>query len=175
LQFLRLSKAPNQKEEKIMKYTKSLFCGSVLLSILFFVFNCGPAQLDNATLLEAIAAQNGKFMEAVSNADAAALADLYTEDGQILPPNSDIVTGKAAIQQAMQGMMDMGIKKVTLDVIEVEGIGDMAYEVGKYVMFVEGDQMMDQGNYIVVWKNVEGVWKLHRDIWNSNMAAPEQQ
>jgi len=30
---------------------------------------------------------------------------------------------------------------------------------------------MDHGKYIVVWKNTADGWRLHRDIFNSNMAA----
>ena len=49
------------------------------------------------------------------------------------------------------------------------GVGKTAYEVGKYQLFADGDQMADQGKYIVTWKQVEGKWKLHRDIWNTSL------
>jgi ketosteroid isomerase-like protein len=40
-----------------------------------------------------IAAANITFMQAFKSGDAAGLAALYTEDGQVLPPNSDFITG----------------------------------------------------------------------------------
>ena len=43
----------------------------------------------------AITAANEKFMATFSKGDAASMANLYTVDGQVLPPNSEIVTGKA--------------------------------------------------------------------------------
>ena len=30
---------------------------------------------------------------------------------------------------------------------------------------------MDQGKYVVIFKQVEGRWKLHRDIWNTSLPA----
>ncbi len=114
-----------------------------------------------------------RFMTAFSQGDAAALAGLYTTDGQLLPPNSDFVTGLDAIQTFWQGVMDMGIKEATLETVEAEAHGDAATEIGKYTMLVEGGQVADSGKYIVTWKNEQGTWKLHRDIWNSSQPATE--
>ena len=78
----------------------------------------------------AIVAADQTFMTTFSRGDAAGLAALYTENGQFLPPNSDFVTGKQAIQATFQAFMDMGIKAIKLETIEVEGYGDTASEVG---------------------------------------------
>jgi len=29
-------------------------------------------------------------------------------------------------------------------------------------------ETLDRGKFLVVWKSVDGSWKLHRDIWNSS-------
>lgn len=121
----------------------------------------------------AIAAADGAFGAAVSRGDAAGVAALYTEDGQLLPPNSDFVTGRQAIQTVFQGLMDAGIKGAKLESVEVEAYGDTAMEVGKYTLQGEGGQVLDRGKYIVIWKRVEGQWRLHRDIFNSSQPAPE--
>ncbi len=46
--------------------------------------------------LTAIAEVNKTFMRAFEKGDAAGVAALYTDDGQVLPPGSDIITGKEA-------------------------------------------------------------------------------
>ena len=79
-----------------------------------------------------IEAANENFMKAFSQGDAAALAGLYTTDGQLLPPNSDFVTGPNAIKTFWQGVMDMGIKEATLETVEADAHGDAATEIGKY-------------------------------------------
>jgi len=62
---------------------------------------------------------------------------------------------------------------VKLEIIEVEGHGDTAIEVGKYTLSGEAGQVLDRGKYIIIFKQVDGQWKLHRDIFNSSMPAPE--
>ena len=47
---------------------------------------------------EAISAGNKRFMETFELGDAAGMATLYTENGQLLPPNTDIVSGRQGIQ-----------------------------------------------------------------------------
>ena len=123
---------------------------------------------------DAIVAANENFMAAFNGGDAAGLAALYTEKGQLLPPNSYFVTGQQAIQGFWQALFDMGIKEVKLEIVEAEGHGDTAIEVGKFTLKGEGGQVLDVGKYIVIWKREGGQWKLHRDIFNSSMPAPGQ-
>lgn len=122
---------------------------------------------------EAIVTADEKFMTTYSRGDAAGMAALYTENGQLMPPNSDFVTGRPAIQTIFQAFMDMGIKAIKLETVETEGYGDTAFEVGRFTLEGEGGQVLDQGKYIVIWKQVAGQWKLHRDIFNSSLPAPE--
>ncbi len=117
----------------------------------------------------AIAAANRRFMDSFSQGDAAGIAALYTRDGQLLPGNSDFVTGIPAIEGFWKGAMDMGIKTANLESLELEVHGETAVEVGKYTLEAEGGQTLDHGKYVVVWRNDGGTWKLHRDIWNSSL------
>ena len=124
-------------------------------------------------ILEAIVAADETFMTTFSRGDAAGMAALYTESGQLLPPNSDFVTGKQALQAVYQASMDMGIKAIKLETIEAEGYDDTAYEVGRVTLEGEEGQVLDQCKYIIIWKQEAGQWKLHRDIFNTSMPAPE--
>lgn len=119
----------------------------------------------------AIAAVNASFMELFGKGDAAAIAELYTEGGQFIPPNSDFVTGKAAIQTTFQGLMDQGIKALKLETIEIEDYGDTASEVGRYTLKDANGKVFDHGKLVVIWKQEGGQWKLHRDIINSSQPA----
>ena len=122
---------------------------------------------------EAIVAADETFMTTFSRGDAAGMAALYTESGQLLPPNSDFVTGKQALQAVYQASMDMGIKAIKLETVEAEGYDDTAYEVGRATLEGEEGQVLDQCKYIIIWKQEAGQWKLHRDIFNTSMPAPE--
>ena len=118
---------------------------------------------------DVIKAGNKKFMENYNRGDAAGLADLYTENGKLMPTGSDFVTGTVAIQAFWQGAMDMGIKTITLETVEAEMHGDTAIDIGKYTLSGEAGNVMDSGKYIVILKQEGGQWKFHRDIWNSSL------
>ena len=120
------------------------------------------AQIDKA---------NEAFVAAFAKGDAAAIAAMYTTDAQAFPPSSDVVRGRAAIQKLWEGAMGMGVKTVTLKATEVEAHGATAHEVGTYAMFGADGKELDNGKYIVIWKREGNVWKLHRDIWNTNAPA----
>jgi len=132
------------------------------------------AQLTPTAVRDAIVTANETFMAAFSRRDAAELAASYTKDGQLLPPHSDIITGKQAIEAFWQSVMDMGITQITLESLQVEGEGHTAYDVGKVTLLGAGGQMIDTGKYVVVWKQEDNEWKVHRDIWNTTRPAPTQ-
>jgi uncharacterized protein (TIGR02246 family) len=121
---------------------------------------------------DAIVAADGKFMTAFDKGDAAGVTALYTEGGQLLPPNAGFVKGREAIQAFWQGAMDAGIASAKIETLEVEGHGDTAIEVGQYKLHAQDGQELDAGKFIVIWKQEGGQWKLHRDIFNSSKPAP---
>ncbi len=118
---------------------------------------------------------NAAFEAAFGRHDAAALADLYTSNGTLLPTGTDPIHGAGGIQAFWQGAMEMGIKRVKLNTKDVEELTGTAIELGSYTLFGANEQPLDQGKYLVVWKEQMGHWKLHQDIWNSSLPAPAQE
>jgi ketosteroid isomerase-like protein len=118
---------------------------------------------------KAISAAEAKFSALFASGDIKALAALYAEDGQIMPPNAAISTGRAAIQAFWQGARDAGVTKVELKTLETSGTGgDTTYEVGSYVLYNATGEALDDGKYIVIWRRQGRSWLMYRDIWNSN-------
>lgn len=119
----------------------------------------------------AIEAANVKFGAAWGSKDAAALTALYTADATVMAPNSARVTGSQAILEFWKaGLADAPpVGKLTTGEVEVHG--DTAHEVGTYQLSTADGKVADSGKYIVIWKREGGQWKLHRDIWNSNLPA----
>lgn len=152
-----------------------------VLILCFALFSCAKPvskELDLAQVRKSIEEVNAKFVEAFKQGDATAVAALYTEDATLLPPNSDLVQGKEGIQQFWNGAMQMGVTDVSLTIVDLNGSGNLVYEIGRYSLTIqpEGQEVMkDSGKYIVVWKQQEdGTWKLHADIWNTSMPIPGQ-
>jgi uncharacterized protein (TIGR02246 family) len=118
-----------------------------------------------------IASENQKFMDAFSGLDAAGVAALYTEDTKLLPPGFPMMTGKEAVQSFWQGAMNSGIKEAKLETVELESQGNLAFEIGRFTLTVQlqgSETTTMTGKYVVVWKNQDGDWKLHVDIWNTD-------
>jgi uncharacterized protein (TIGR02246 family) len=157
----------------MMNYFKTT---GFILIVMHVIIGCGtPQKVDNTTAARAaITAANELWMAAFDKGDAAGIAANYTEDTQVMPPNSEIVRGRAAVQSVFQGFIDAGLK-VKLETVEVEGQGDIAFEVGMADVIGPDGQMLDKGKYIVIWKMVGSEWKMYRDIWNSNMPLPQPE
>ncbi len=124
-----------------------------------------------STARQEIERVNAQYMEAFNRGDAAGAAAVYTNDGVILPPGRDLIRGREGIQQFWQAAMQMGIRRVVLDTIDLHTDGDMAYEIGRATLTIQpegGQTATDTAKYVVVWKRDTGEWKWALDIWNSN-------
>ena len=120
----------------------------------------------------AIEANTKQFTEAFNKGDAAAVANLYTTDARMLPPNAEMVDGRANIQKYWQGAMSAGVKMVSLETVHVETQGNIAVEIGRYTTTIPGAGSItttDKGKYVVVWKREGGSWKLAVDIFNTSI------
>lgn len=109
------------------------------------------------------------FESTFAQGDIAGIADFYTENGMLLPAGSDFVQGKQNIKDYWQFAMDMGIKSIKLEILEVEQHDNTVIEMSKYTLYSSDNQELDQGKGIVIWKYENNTWKLHRDIWNSSV------
>jgi uncharacterized protein (TIGR02246 family) len=118
---------------------------------------------------DVVEAGNYLFQRAFEDADARALADLYTEDGRVIPPGAAPITGRPAIASFWAEQMKT-TQRVRLETNHVEADGNLAAEQGvAYLISHDGSETAIQ--YIVVWKRVGRRWHLHRDIWNAAPAA----
>jgi ketosteroid isomerase-like protein len=122
-------------------------------------------------LHDTIVAREKQFVDLYNFHDAPTLAAMYTNDGQILPPGMDVVTGTANREALFQSFWKDDFTVIELDTLEVEGFGDTAYEVGRYVLSNDQHEVKEQGKYVVIWKCQMQEWKLHRDIFNATTPA----
>src|SRR6267378_4065516 len=125
--------------------TLGLFCMVTTLACLCLA----PAAYADG-VRTAIEAANAQFSAAVAKGDGAALAALYSTDGQVMPAGSAPIRGTEAIQKFWQGALDSGVAAVGLKTIDVFGRGPTATEVGEYELRV---------NFRGIWGHV----RLRRD------------
>jgi uncharacterized protein (TIGR02246 family) len=116
----------------------------------------------------AIEAATAKFSAAFKAGNAADMAAFYADDAVLLPPNSQVVRGRPAIQKLWQDFIDSGAKELALTTTDVEAAGMLASETGTARVKDAAGKILDEAKYVVVWKQVGGKWMIYRDIWNSN-------
>ncbi len=126
------------------------------------------ATSENAIAIEAI---NQELEAAMAAGSASRLTAIYTKDGQLLPPNSPIIQGYDNIHAYWESVFAMGIGGADLETIELTELGDIAIEIGEFVMKTTQGSLADIGKYLIVWKKEQGQWKYHRDIWTSSQDA----
>jgi uncharacterized protein (TIGR02246 family) len=143
---------------------------TALLCTVMFLAPLGVASAANADGVKAaIEAANAQFSAAAARGDGAALAALYSPQGQVMPAGSAPIRGSEAIQKFWQGALDSGIAAIGLKTIEVFGQGPTATEVGEYELRDKAGKELDHGKYIVVWQHADGQWKLLRDMFSTNV------
>jgi uncharacterized protein (TIGR02246 family) len=133
------------------------------------------AVIDIAADERAIRGHVDHWLQLVKTNDAAGIAELYAEDGAVMPPNAPIGKGRPAIQQTWASMMrtpGFGLTFVPEEII-VSSSGDMALDRGTYEFTSESDgaPQTDTGKYVVVWRKIGGEWKVAADIFNSDVPA----
>ncbi len=120
-----------------------------------------------------IGAANATFMAMMAEGNVDGVVALYTVDGSVMPPGMPVAQGTAAIAEAFGGLLANGGVDMTLETSEIHGDGESVTEVGHYTLGTLDGDFLDEGKYVVVWRHVNGEWKLHRDIWNSSITADD--
>lgn len=105
--------------------------------------------------------------------DAAGIAALYTEDAQLLPPDQDVVSGRAAIQEFFARSNPPGSAAIEIATVETHVFGDYAHRQGSFLLKDAGGEAVASGKFLELWKKQDGEWRIHRDMWSANAPAPE--
>lgn len=119
-----------------------------------------------STISPEMAAANQLFeAEVIAKGQFEALSRIYT-GARVLPPGSPMITGRKGIQEFWeQAVAALGVKSAKLTTIEIEVIGDTAFEIGQADLGTAGAAITVK--YVVIWKREIGAWKWQVDIWNA--------
>ena len=111
-----------------------------------------------------------EFSAAIMASDYQAIGNAYTLDAKIFPNGSDIIEGREAIIKywVLPEGRSTKYHKVTPEEIKITG--DEAYDYGYYegtTLLADGKESSWRGKYVIIWRKVDGDWKIYLDIWNS--------
>lgn len=123
----------------------------------------------NLDTIRAAMAQTNQIFdnEVVAKRDYARLDRVYTRDARILPPGAEMISGREAIKAFWPAAIQaLDVKACELKSVEVIAGGDGIVEIGSAVLTTGAGAAT--GKYIVYWREEDGAWKWHLDIWNMN-------
>jgi ketosteroid isomerase-like protein len=118
------------------------------------------------------------FDKATAETGVEGWVSYFAEDGQMFPAGAEIVSGRAAIREAMAPAFknpgfSLRWKPLGADVSRA---GDLGYTYGTYVAKKPGPQgqaVERHGKYVSIWKKqADGSWKIVVDIGNVSPASP---
>lgn len=130
---------------------------------------CAPStESDEAN----IRATNKAWMEAIVAKDAKAIAAIYAEDGQFLPPNGPKAVGREAVEKNWAGAVGLPGMSLTFETEKFvfSKSGDLAVDIGTY-KFAAGGQT-DSGKSVVTWTKRDGKWLVLTDMYSSDAPPP---
>lgn len=117
---------------------------------------------------------NKTWLEAIVAKDAKKIAELYAEDGQMMPPNAPKAVGREAVQKGWEGVLAIPGVALTFETekFAVAKSGDLAVEIQTY-KFTAGEgaaAATEIGKSVVTWVKRDGKWQVFSDMFSSDSA-----
>lgn len=100
----------------------------------------------------------------------AMVSEFYAEEARLLPADRPVVHGREEIREFWRGAPEEGLISLELDPVEVDGSGELAYEIGTFLRTVRprhGALLRIEGKYLTLYRRQEdGSLKAIAEIYN---------
>jgi ketosteroid isomerase-like protein len=123
-----------------------------------------PVVAKAETVLEQLDAANKAFAKAIVAGDIDHLVNDYTDDACIIAPQAPLTCGKKAIRQFWISVVGSKPKNVEIITHNAENDGNLSYATGELII-TDADSAVQKSRFVVVFKLIDGGWKLHVDSW----------
>jgi ketosteroid isomerase-like protein len=125
-------------------------------------------------ILEEISAHidslNKIYGDRFTTGDPALYTARYCADAIIMPSEMAQIKGRDSIRHFNYNDGKNKHFRVVITATKIYGGPDAVIEEGYYTFPGEDGKIYDKGKFIAIWKQEEGVWKLFREIWNTDNA-----
>lgn len=143
----------------------------VLILSIVFGSGCSPTPEEEvpADLLSAM----DSFYHAIQAGDTEAWIELFSDDAMMMPDHGAARQGKTSIAELIREGGGTEFRMRDHEIVDMDVSGHIAYTVNSYYYTnhasAEAPQWHKAKN-VHVWKrDAAGDWKLHVDIWNSDV------
>lgn len=115
-----------------------------------------------------------QYAEAYSQRDAAAVAEMFTEDALFVAPDGTRLDGRDDIESMFRDHFDSGSLPLSMGVIEAVVFGDIAYSLTTYAGLGGDGEPLVEGYGLSIWIQVDGAWMWHRNVANVIVSEPDE-
>ena len=121
-----------------------------------------------------VRAEGSLWAEYYKAGDLEGLMTLYTDDVIVALHGQPALFGKAAVRDYFSARLGKAESTFELDYERVDVQGDIAYIISKYWLSARdretGNRYRDAGRSLLVYKKIDGRWKIDADI---DQASPD--
>lgn len=153
--------------------------GMLFLGMTAFAQQGGMAKADVAAAESAVREISKNWLSLEKSHDIDGIVDIFADDAVVYSRNAEPLIGKEAIRQSYveerQKSPNLTVDWTT-EKVDVAASGDMAVEYGKFNITNPGGEgpESDQGNFVTVYKKIDGKWKVVADIGSSTKPLSKQ-
>ena len=150
-----------------------------LIASLFILISCSQQdkmEIENSASAfdinqgeASISQSNQNFIKAYKSADTAQIAQAFTTNARVMLANQAPINGRNDIAQFFAGLMKGGVNDVKLNTSNITGDSTILVEEGSYQLLNKKGSPTDKGQYIALWKQQSGNWKIYRDMFASSV------
>jgi len=132
----------------------------------------GPVSATDPNVRTVVSGLNSSWNEAFNKGDASAVAALYGERATLSAGDGKTLVGRSEIEKLFKGFIDGGVHEHTIDIVEVYGNGDFAYEVARWSAKGRAKDGKEAGFGGVLTnvfeRGTDGKWKSMSHVWNTS-------
>lgn len=107
------------------------------------------------------------MVQNLNEGDHENFASFFAEDATMKLTGTEAFRGREAIAEAHRPMTENGMQ-IEIESDEIFHNGDYATETGSYKIFTAEGEQADYGNFMTLWKNIDGTWQIYRDVISSS-------
>lgn len=159
---------------------RSTLAAAVLAAVLAAAF-AQPASAQGASTgadEAAIAEFNRRYLKAINDGDIDTLASLTTDGHMMIMSGGPPLTGKKALVDAMTRAFETTDFDESWEPQETVVSGDLAYQRGTFVVVAKpkagGNESRVTGNFLRIYRKIDGAWFMVRDSFNSQQPRNSQ-
>lgn len=115
---------------------------------------------------------NKNFIKAYKAGDSSQIVKDFTTDAKLMMCNQEVIEGRENIAQYFTSIMKDSVKDVKLTTSKISGDSTVLVEEGSYQFLNKKGNQTDKGEYIALWKQQSGNWKIYHDILSSSIPKP---